>query len=90
MSRKKLIAIGCSFTEHAQRDINYKKIYPFDVWPQHLADKLDMECVNLARGSMGNEYILILIRIVISYMMLNLVGLLYYIIKITLEMKNIL
>jgi hypothetical protein len=57
MSRKKLIAIGCSFTEHAQRDINYKKIYPFDVWPQHLADKLDMECVNLARGSMGNEYI---------------------------------
>ena len=57
MSRKKLIAIGCSFTEHAQRDINHKKIYPFDVWSQHLADKLDMECVNLAHGGMGNEYI---------------------------------
>ena len=57
MSRKKLIAIGCSFTEHAQQDINYKKIYPFDVWPQHLADKLDMDCLNLGRGGMGNEYI---------------------------------
>ena len=57
MSRKKLIAIGCSFTEHAKRDINYKKIYPFDVWPQHLADKLDMDCLNLGRSGMGNDYI---------------------------------
>jgi len=57
VSRKKLIAIGCSYTEHAQLNINKKKAYPFDVWPMHLANKLDMECVNLGRGGMGNEYI---------------------------------
>jgi len=57
MSRKKLIAIGCSFTAHDQRDINQKKIYPFDVWPMHLANKLDMDCVNLGRRGQGNDYI---------------------------------
>ena len=64
MHRKKLIAIGCSFTAHVQRDINKKKAYPFekeypfDVWPMHLANKLDMECINLGKRGQGNEYIL--------------------------------
>ena len=44
-SRKKLIAIGCSFTSGAPS------------WPTNLAQKLDMECINLGRGGQGNEYI---------------------------------
>jgi hypothetical protein len=30
----------------------------FPRWPQHLADKLDMECVNLGQCGLGNKYIL--------------------------------
>ena len=48
-SRKKLIAIGCSFTE----DCN-----SFSPWPTHLAEKLDMDCVNLGKSGSGNEQIL--------------------------------
>jgi hypothetical protein len=56
-SRKKLIAIGCSFTEHCTittPDFDYN----FPRWPQHLADKLDMECVNLGQCGSGNKQIL--------------------------------
>ena len=48
-SRKKLIAIGCSYTEDK---------YEFPVWPTHLADNLDMDCVNLGKSGSGNEQIL--------------------------------
>ena len=52
-SRKKLIAIGCSFTEH------YLRLdHDFPRWPQHLADMLDMECVNLGNCGSGNDQIL--------------------------------
>ena len=55
-SRKKLIAIGCSFTE---RDIHRpNREFYFPMWPQHLADMLDMECVNLGKAGAGNDYIL--------------------------------
>ena len=47
-SRKKLIAIGCSYTA----DWN-----PFPPWPTHLAEKLNMKCINLGRRGSGNEYI---------------------------------
>ena len=57
VSRKKLIAIGDSFTAHAQLDITQKEVYPFDVWSMHLANKLDMDCVNLGKRGQGNEYI---------------------------------
>jgi len=70
MSRKKLIAIGCSFTrdilsfshvsrgvfENSSRGV-FKPGYDFPVWPTLLADKLDMDCLNLGRGGMGNDYI---------------------------------
>ncbi len=46
---KKLIAIGCSYTEDR---------YEFPVWPTHLAERLDMNCVNLGHGGSGNEQIL--------------------------------
>ena len=58
-SRKKLIAIGCSFTEHYLRSDRSPDIdHDFPRWPQHLADKLDMECVNLGQCGSGNKQIL--------------------------------
>ena len=58
-SRKKLIAIGCSFTEHyLNNPMSPDFDHNFPRWPQHLADKLDMECVNLGAAGQGNEYIL--------------------------------
>jgi hypothetical protein len=70
MSRKKLITIGCSFTrdilsfshvsrgvfENSSRGV-FKPGYDFPVWPTLLAEKLDMDCLNLGRGGMGNDYI---------------------------------
>jgi len=47
--RKKLIAIGCSYTA----DWN-----SFPPWPTLLAEMLDMECVNLGRCAAGNNYML--------------------------------
>jgi len=58
-SRKKLIAIGCSFTEHyLNSDQSPNLNFDFPRWPQHLADMLDMECVNLGKSGAGNDYIL--------------------------------
>ena len=58
-SRKKLIAIGCSFTEHyLTSDQSPNLNFDFPRWPQHLADMLDMECVNLGKSGAGNDYIL--------------------------------
>ena len=57
-SRKKLIAIGCSFTEHyLNNPMSPDFDHNFPRWPQHLADKLDMECVNLGRCGAGNQQI---------------------------------
>ena len=58
-SRKKLIAIGCSFTEHhLTSSLSPNLNFDFPRWPQHLADMLDMECVNLGKQGAGNDYIL--------------------------------
>lgn len=54
-SRKKLIVSGDSFTAGAWLDET--KGYQKYVWPDILAEKLDMECVNLAQGGTGNEKI---------------------------------
>ena len=45
---KKLLAVGCSYTED---------VYPFPVWPKLLAEKFNMECINLGQCGSGNEYI---------------------------------
>lgn len=56
--KKVLLVSGCSFT-----DSNYISSYYPDMdcswpkWPEVLAEKLDMECINLARNGGGNEYI---------------------------------
>ena len=58
-SRKKLIAIGCSFTEHyLTSDQSPNLNFDFPRWPEHLSDMLDMECVNLGKSGAGNDYIL--------------------------------
>ncbi|MBF83977.1 MAG: hypothetical protein CL489_05810 [Acidobacteria bacterium] len=48
-SRKKIIAVGCSYTED---------VYKFPVWPTLLAETLDMDCVNLGAQGAGNEEML--------------------------------
>ena len=58
-SRKKLIALGCSYTEHYIRSSISPNInHNFTRWPQHLADMLDMECINLGSSGSGNDQIL--------------------------------
>ena len=59
----RLIAYGCSYTQGAQLDDNYKlPTYPSVpskfAWPQVLADKLGLTCVNRAEGGSGNLEIL--------------------------------
>ena len=51
MSRKLLITSGCSWTAGSSR-MNQKY-----VWPIILSKKLDMDCVNVGKGGVGNEYI---------------------------------
>jgi len=56
--KKILLVSGCSYTDpnfysifHPDMDCNWP------MWPELLAEKLDMECVNLATSGAGNEYI---------------------------------
>ena len=51
MSKKILLVSGDSFTAGSA------KIGQTYVWPDVLADKLDMQCVNVGRGGVGNEFI---------------------------------
>lgn len=56
MSKKYLVASGCSWTDHYftsdyHRDLDTS----WDKWPTILARKLDMEVINLGCGGSGNE-----------------------------------
>ena len=56
--RKKLIVSGCSFTTKDYVSSTYPDIdtsYP--KWPELLAEKLDMDCINLAFSGAGNHFI---------------------------------
>jgi hypothetical protein len=58
-SRKKLIVSGDSFTAGSNQrnpDGSIKNSQTY-VWPDILAEKLDMECVNIGEGGAGNEKI---------------------------------
>ena len=58
-SRKKLIAIGCSFTEHhLSSTISPDIDHDFTRWPKHLSNMFDMECINLGKCGAGNDQIL--------------------------------
>ena len=56
--KKILLVSGCSYTDpnyysimHPDMDCNWP------MWPELLAEKLNMQCVNLATSGAGNEYI---------------------------------
>ena len=49
----KLIVSGCSYTDNV-----YTSRFGFTTWPELLAEKLGMECINLGSCGSGNEYIL--------------------------------
>ena len=55
---KKLIVSGCSWC-----DYNFKSVFHPELncswtkWPQILAEKLGMECINLGKSGSGSEYI---------------------------------
>ena len=56
--KKILIVSGDSFSDkdfrtfiHPELDTSWPK------WPELLAKKLDMECINLAKSGAGNDYI---------------------------------
>ena len=53
-SRKKLIVGGCSYTDNYALSQGYDE---FPVWGELLAEKLDMELVNLGRCGFGNKAI---------------------------------
>ena len=56
--KKLLLASGCSFTdENFESAVHPEMICDWPKWPELLAKKLDMDCVNLAKSGMGNEYI---------------------------------
>ena len=58
MTQKFLIVGGDSFTDklfrssaHPILDTSWPK------WPEILAEKLDMQCINMGKAGQGNEYI---------------------------------
>ena len=56
--KKILIASGCSFTEKNFKSIVHPEMdCTWDKWPELLAQKLDMDCINLGSRGAGNEYI---------------------------------
>jgi len=56
--RKKLIVSGCSFTDENFQSLSAPDYdCSFPKWPELLAKKLNMECVNLGANGAGNNYI---------------------------------
>ena len=58
MVKSKLIAIGCSYTEHYLNSMHTEIKLDFMRWPQILANKLDMKCHNLGLCGVGHEYMI--------------------------------
>ena len=52
--KKKLIVSGCSYTDDYATTQNLK---PFPLWSELLAEKLDMECINVGKVAFGNKAI---------------------------------
>jgi len=56
--KKILLASGCSMTDsNYVSDTNPEIDCSWPKWPELIAKKLDMECINLGRSGAGNEYI---------------------------------
>jgi hypothetical protein len=52
--RKKLIIGGCSYTDNYARA---QKMKEFPIWGELLAEKLDMDLINLGKCGFGNKAI---------------------------------
>ena len=57
--RKILLVSGCSYTQHNFISVMHPELdcSAWPKWPELLAEKLNMDCVNLAMSGAGNEYI---------------------------------
>lgn len=56
--RKILLVSGDSFTDPHHHSHAYPNLYfPWKRWPELLAEKLDMDIINLGRSGSGNKYI---------------------------------
>ena len=56
--KKILLASGCSMTDsNYVSETNPEIDCSWPKWPELIAKKLDMECINLGRNGAGNEYI---------------------------------
>ena len=56
--KKILLASGCSFTDdNFVSAVHPEMICDWPKWPELLAKKLDMNCINLGQNGAGNEYI---------------------------------
>ena len=56
--KKILIVSGDSFSDkHFQTMIHPELDTSWPKWPEMLAEKLDMDCINLGRCGAGNDYI---------------------------------
>jgi hypothetical protein len=56
--RKKLIVSGCSYSNESWTSIHHPELdVSWPKWPQLLAEKLDMQLVNLSESGAGQEYI---------------------------------
>ena len=57
--KKILLVSGCSFTTRKYKSLQHpeKDFASYDKWPEMLAEKLNMQCVNLAKSGAGNEFI---------------------------------
>ena len=55
----RLVAFGCSLTQGQDLPDNYKSQYPSKFsWPQILANKLNLQCINLGKGGASSKEIL--------------------------------
>lgn len=57
--RKILLVSGCSYTQHNFISVMHPELdcSAWPKWPELLAEKLNMDCVNLAMSGAGNEFI---------------------------------
>ena len=56
--RKILLVSGCSMTDkNFVSEINPEIDTSFPKWPELIAKKLDMDCINLGKCGSGNDYI---------------------------------
>ena len=56
--RKVLIASGCSWTDPNFVSVSHPEMdCDWTTWPEVLAEKLDMDCINLGRSGAGNNQI---------------------------------